>query len=226
LNFCILLDGLLLFWKEFGTYDANQNSKDKFVHYAIKKRVLFILDMFQRRESIRPKESKMSRKFEIVNMPSSDEAMSNHVYVNPYDARAPYVTVGDAYVYRCCPYSDIETGRVALNAMQRRIINVHVGDTVALADFLIPMREFSIKAVTIEAEWADVKEEGSPTELAALANAFRVHHAGHVIAKGQRFIMRYDDKMALCTVKSHVKGLVTMQTEIGVEFRNAAVDVV
>jgi hypothetical protein len=32
--------------------------------------------------------------------------------------------------------------------------------------------------------------------------------------------------MALCTVKSHVKGLVTMQTEIGVEFRNAAVDVV
>jgi len=110
--------------------------------------------------------------------------------------------------------------------MQRRIINVHVGDTVALADFLIPMREFSIKAVTIEAEWADVKEEGSPTELAALANAFRVHHAGHVIAKGQRFIMRYDDKMALCTVKSHVKGLVTMQTEIGVEFRNAAVDVV
>ena len=182
--------------------------------------------MFQRRQSIRAKESKMARNFEIINMPSSDEAMSNHVYVSPYDARAPYVTVGEAYVYRCCPHPGIETGRVALNAMQRRIINAHVGDVVSISDFLIPMREFSIKAVTIEAEWADVKEEGSPKELAALANAFRIHHVGHVIAKGQRFIMRYDDKMALCTVKSQVKGLVTMQTEIGVEFRNAAVDVV
>jgi len=182
--------------------------------------------MMQRRLSIRPKSQMASRNFNIVNMPSSDEALSNHVYVNPYDARAPYVTVGESYVYRCCPHPDIETGRVALNAMQRRIINAHVGDTVALADFLIPMREFTIKAVTIEAEWADVKEEGSPKELAALANAFRVHHAGHVIAKGQRFIMRYDDKMALCTVKSQVKGLITMQSEIGVEFRNAAVDVV
>lgn len=196
------------------------------MHDVIKKRVVFMLEMFQRRESIRPKESKMARKFEIINMPSSDEAMSNHVYVNPYDARAPYVTVGEAYVYRCCPHPDIETGRVALNAMQRRIINVQVGDTVTLTDFLIPMREFTVKAVTIEAEWADVKEEGSPKELAALANAFRVHHAGHVIAKGQRFIMRYDDKMALCTVKSHVKGLITMQTEVGVEFRNAAIDVI
>jgi hypothetical protein len=32
--------------------------------------------------------------------------------------------------------------------------------------------------------------------------------------------------MVLCTVKSQVKGLITMQTEIGVDLHNAAVDVV
>jgi hypothetical protein len=168
----------------------------------------------------------MARNFEIINMPSSDEAMSNYVYVNPYDARAPYVTVGDGYVYRCCPHADIEPGRVALNAIQRRILIKFVGDTVALTDFMIPMREFTIKAVTVDVEWLKNTNADAPMELQALANAFRAHHAGHIIAKGQRLIVSHNGNMVLCTVKSQVKGLITMQSEIGVEFRNAAVDVV
>ena len=185
-----------------------------------------MLDMFKRRQSIRPKESKMARTFEIINMPSNDEAMSNYVYVNPYDARAPYVTVGEGYVYRCCPHADIEPGHVALNAIQRRILVKFVGDTVALTDFMIPMREFTIKAVTVEVEWLKNTDAADPMELQALANSFRAHHAGHVISKGQRLIVSHKGKMVLCTVKSQVKGLVTMQTEVGVDFHDAAVNVV
>jgi hypothetical protein len=167
-----------------------------------------------------------ARNFIIVNMPSSDEAMSNYVYVNPYDARAPYVTVGEGYVYRCCPHPDIEPGRVALNAIQRRILVKFAGDTVALTDFLIPMRDFTIKAATVEVEWLKNTDADAPMDLQGLANTFRSHHAGHIIAKGQRLILSHKDKMVLCTVKSQVKGLITMQTEIGVDLHNAAVDVV
>ena len=182
--------------------------------------------MFQRRQSIRPKETKMARTFEIVNMPSHDEALSNHVYVNPYDARAAYVTVGEGYVYRCCPHAAIEPGRVALNAIQRRILVKFAGDTVDLSDFLVPMRDFTIKAATVEVEWLKNIDAAAPMDLQGLANTFRSHHTGHVIAKGQRLILSHNDKMVLCTVKSQVKGLVTMQTEIGVDLHNAAVDVV
>jgi hypothetical protein len=59
-----------------------------------------------------------------------------------------------------------------------------------------------------------------------LANTFRSHHAGHVIAKGQRLILSHKGKMVSCVIKSQVKGLVTMQTEIGVDLHNSAVDVV
>jgi len=176
--------------------------------------------------SIRPKSQMAPRNFMIVNMPSSDEAMSNYVYVNPYDARAPYVTVGEGYVYRCCPHPDIEPGRVALNAIQRRILVKFAGDTVALTDFLIPMRDFTIKAATVEVEWLKNTYADDPMDLQGLANTFRSHHAGHIIAKGQRLILSHKDKMVLCTVKSQVKGLITMQTEIGVDLHNAAVDVV
>lgn len=181
-------------------------------------------DVFRRFEKI--KESKMARKFEIVNMPSHDEALSNYVYVNPFDARAPYVTLGEGYVYRCCPHPDIEPGRVALNAIQRRILVKFAGDTVALTDFLIPMRDFTIKAVTVEVEWLKNTDGDDPMDLQALANTFRSHHAGHVIAKGQRLILSHKGKMVSCVIKSQVKGLVTMQTEIGVDLHNSAVDVV
>jgi hypothetical protein len=177
------------------------------------------------RDILKIKESKMARTFEIVNMPSHDEAMSNYVYVHPFDARAAYVTMG-AFVYRCCPHAAIEPGRVALNAIQRRILVKFAGDTVALTDFLIPMRDFTVKAVTVEVEWLKNTDADDPMDLQALANTFRSHHAGHVIAKGQRLILSHKGKMVSCTVKSQVKGLVTMQTEIGVDLHNPAVDVV
>lgn len=175
--------------------------------------------MIQRRLSIRPKDSKtMARTFVIANAPSQDEAMTNFVYVNPCDARAAYVTLGEnGYVYRCCPHAGVDPGRVALNAVQRRHIVKFAGDSVTIEDFLIPMRDFQIKACTLHTEWLKTGP-AAPGDFTAIANNFRTQFSGHVLAKGQKVILRYDDAMLLFTVRSQVKGLVTMQTELGVEF--------
>jgi len=183
--------------------------------------------MLKRRLSIRPKDSKtMARTFVICNAPSQDEAMTNFVYVNPFDARAAYVTLGEnGYVYRCCPHADVESGRIALNAVQRRHIVKFAGDPVTVQDFLIPMRDFVIKACTLEAEWFKTGP-AAPGDFTAIANNFRTQFSGHVLAKGQKVILKYDGELLLFTVRSAVKGLITMQTELGVEFCSPEVNVV
>jgi hypothetical protein len=168
----------------------------------------------------------MARTFVISNAPSHDEAMTNFVYVNPADARTSYVTLGPGgYVYRCCPHAGVDPGRIALNAVQRRHIVKFAGDPVTVEDFLIPMRDFQIKACTLHAEWLKTGP-AAPGDFTAIANNFRTQFSGHVLAKGQKLILKYDGELLLFTVRSEVKGLVTMQTELGVEFFSPEVNVV
>ncbi|BAT22723.1 hypothetical protein [Yellowstone lake phycodnavirus 3] len=183
--------------------------------------------MLKRRLSIRPKDAKtMARTFVISNAPSHDEAMTNFVYVSPSDARGAYVTLGPGgYVYRCCPHPGVDTGRIALNAVQRRHIAKFAGDPVDIEDFQIPMRDFQIKACTLHAEWLKTGP-AAPGDFTAIANNFRTQFSGHVLAKGQKIILKYDGELLLFTVRSEVKGLVTMQTELGVEFFSPEVNVV
>jgi hypothetical protein len=171
----------------------------------------------QRRVSIRPKVQMAPTTFLIVNMPSQDLAMTGYIYVHPSDARGAYVTIGGD-VYRCAPHPVIEQGHVALNAIQRRLVNKFAGDLIGIEDFLIPMREFDLQTLTVQAEWLKSNVAPVPQDITALANAFRTHFAGQVLTKGQKVLMNYDGQVLLITVKSDVKGLVTMGTEVGVEF--------
>jgi len=180
--------------------------------------------MLKRRLSIRPKD--MARTFVISNAPSHDEAMTNFVYVNPSDARTAYVIIEkNGYVYRCCPHADVDPGRIALNAVQRRHISKFAGDPVHVEDFMVPMRDFQIKACTLHAEWLKTGS-AAPGDFTAVANNFRTQFSGHVLAKGQKVILNYDGELLLFTVRSAVRGLVTMQTELGVEFFSPEVNVV
>lgn len=183
--------------------------------------------MLKRRLSIRPKDSSiMARTFVISNAPSHDEAMTNFVYVNPSDALTAYVTIEkNGYVYRCCPHSGIDPGHVALNAVQRRHISKFAGDPVHVEDFMVPMRDFVIKACTLHAEWLKMGP-AVPRDLTSIANNFRTQFSGHVLSKGQKLILKYDGELILFTVRSKVKGLVTMQTELGVEFFSPEVNLV
>ena len=59
---------------------------------------------------------------------------------------------------------------------------------------------------------AEVKEEiEAIEEMHKVGDTVKVPHKG---------------KMVSCVIKSHVKGLITMQTEVGVDLHNSAVDVV
>jgi hypothetical protein len=162
----------------------------------------------------------------VMNMPSSEFATTGYIYVNPSDARAAYVSMGD-FVYRCAPHPRVNPGHVALNAIQRRLTNKFPGDQVPIEDFLVPMRDFDLKILTVRAEWVKSNATPPPQDLTALANAFRTHFTGQVLAKGQKVCMNYDDEPMLFTVKSravYVKGLVTMGTEVAVEFNNPGPD--
>lgn len=175
--------------------------------------------MMQRRLSIRPNDSKtMARTFVIANAPSQDEAMTNFVYFNPRDARSLYVTLGEnGYVYRCFPHAGVDPGFIALNAAQRRHIVKFAGDPVDVEEFQIPVRDFVIKACTLQAEWFK-PGPALPGDLTAIANNFRTQFSLHVFAKGQTVLLKYYDHIIMFTVRSDVKGLITMQTELGVEF--------
>lgn len=160
----------------------------------------------------------MTATFVISNAPSQEEAATNFVYVNPSDAQAAYVTLDkDGYVYRCCPHSSVEPGHVALNAIQRRLIKKFAGDATTLENFQVPMRDFTIKSCTLHAEWLK-SGPAPPGDLTTIANNFRTQFSGHVFAKSQSVLLKYYDQFIMFTVRSQVKGLITMQTELGVEF--------
>ena len=159
----------------------------------------------------------------VVNMPSHDLATTGCIYVNPVDARAAYVTLSSVYgtssfVYRCAPHPEVPPGHVALNAVQRRLANAVASDQLKITDFLVPMRDFEIRALPVQAEWLKSGAGLPPRDLTALANAFRAHFLGHVLTNGQKVCMDYGGNAVLFTVRGEVRGLVTMSTEVHVEF--------
>jgi len=153
----------------------------------------------------------------VMNMPSSEFATTGCIYVHPSDARAAYTSLG-SFVYRCSPHPGVSPGHVALNAIQRRLANVSVSDQIQIEDFLVPMRAFDIRVLSIQAEWVKVNAAPPPQDLTALANAFRTHFTGHVLSSGQKVCMNYDGNPMLFTVKNDVKGLVTMHTQVSMTF--------
>lgn len=154
----------------------------------------------------------------VLNCLHGDEdAATNMVFTNPVDARAPYVAIGN-FVYRCCPDPEVEPGHVAMNAFQRRSCRVFPGDDVDVQDYLIPMRDFELKAVTIEAEWLRNPGNMPRPDLSELASLFRTKFSGHVLTRNQVICMRYIDTWIYFQVKSNVRGLLTLQTEVGVEW--------
>ena len=161
-------------------------------------------------------------------MPSQDLATTGCIYVHPSDARAAYAYLPSlggtsSFVYRCSPHPGVKPGHLALNAIQRRLANACVDDQLHIEDFLVPMRDFDIRTLAVQAEWVKTGAAPPPQDLTALANAFRTNFTGHVLATGQKVCMNYDGNAVLFSIKSRVKGMVTMGTEVHVEFTHAAI---
>jgi len=154
-----------------------------------------------------------------TNAPNAELALTNSVHVNPEDARTPYVNISN-FVYRAVPHPDVEKGHVALNAIQRRMAKTFPGNRVEVWEFLVPIsRDFSIGAVTIEAQFVKGSSKRI-ADLTSLANAVRSALMGDVLTFGQSIVIKYLDDNLLLWVKSNVRGLVTTQTEIGIDWRD------
>ena len=168
----------------------------------------------QRRESIRPKT--MTRTFVIQNSLNSDLAMTNMIYMNPHEVTAPYVSIG-RFVYRCAGHPDIFLGRIGLNAVHRRQNSKMAGDSVQVSDFVMTMKNFDIKSVTLKAERVKSSDE-LPMDIVALANKFRTDFDGHIMTRDQMFLMDYQGENILLTVTSDVRGMLTLQSEVGIHW--------
>jgi hypothetical protein len=151
-----------------------------------------------------------------VASPSEELALTNCIYVNPVDARTPYVNLGN-FIFRCQPLASIAPGSVALNAIQRLQARTFEGAHVEMWEFLIPVaRDFSIASVKIEACGTH-----RPADLSSLANNIRTNLTDHVLYFGQSISMRYEENDILLWVKSNVRGLVTGRTDLMVEWRES-----
>lgn len=149
--------------------------------------------------------------------PNKDDALTNMVFMNPIEVGAPYVSIG-RFVYRCGAHPDVEPRHVAMNAIHRRENMKVAGDLVSVSDFLMPMRNFDIKSVTLEAEWLLGSSSRVPFIMSDLANKFRTQFEGHVLAPRQSLVMDFEDDKMLFTVKSDGRGLLTMQSEVGIQW--------
>jgi len=156
-----------------------------------------------------------------TNALNAELALENSVYVNPADARAPYVTIGN-FVYRAVPHPGVERNHIAMNAIQRRMARTFAGISVEVFDFYVPVsRDFSIPAVTIEAQYVKnvQTKDAHPLDLAHLANSVRAALMGDVLTFGQSIVVEHKAINILLWVKSNVRGIVTNNTEIGIDWR-------
>ena len=120
---------------------------------------------------------------------------------------------GSAAIRESSPVAIGSTGVMSAKTM----VAVSAGDEIQIADFLVPMRDFDIRVLTVQAEWVKLNAAPPPQDLTALTNAFRTHFTGQVLAEGQKVLMNYDGNAMLFTIKNDVKGLVTTSTEVHVE---------
>lgn len=157
----------------------------------------------------------MSRTFVVQNSPSSEYALSNLVYMNPFEVGAPYVAI-DRFVYRCAAHADVPRGYIAMNAVQRRENHKAAGDPIQVSDFLMPMVNFDLKFVTLKASWLKTGTNAPPPMN--LVNRFRTEFEGFVFTKDQILTMNYEDETVLITVTSEGRGLLTMNSEVGLQW--------
>jgi hypothetical protein len=158
----------------------------------------------------------------VTTCAHNEDVATNMVFVNPVDARTPYVSIGK-FVYRCCPDANVEEGHVAMNSLQRRSEHVFPGDDVNVVEFLIPPKDFELGALTVEGEWLSNPGNMPRLDLVQLASLFRTKFAGHVLTRNQTLCMRWAETWIYFRVKSYVRGLVTLHTEVGVEWNDTFV---
>jgi hypothetical protein len=158
----------------------------------------------------------------VTNCLRETDVEKNMVFVNPIDAITTYVRIC-ILVYKCCPDPEVPVGHIAMNAIQRRDACVFPGDIINVQEYLVPMRDFSLPSLTLEAEWLRNPGNIPRPDLSQLASIFRTKFTGHILNHGQCIAMQYIDTWIHFRVKTLDSGLVTLRTEVGLEWSDTFV---
>lgn len=147
--------------------------------------------------------------FRVVSMPSTYETTTGFVYLNSDDIHSEYIEVGD-YIYRCLQSRYVHHRTIAMNAVQRRLVN---GPTVPVSSWTPPLYNFEIADLNIEVEW---RIRDTSKELPSVVNTFRSHFNRHVLTSDQEVALYVEDNLAVCKIKRGGRGIVTNKTRINV----------
>jgi hypothetical protein len=146
--------------------------------------------------------------FRVVPSLNTDLAETNAIYVNPHDAKTPYVWMG-RFVYKCIPHPDVTPGTVCMNAITRRAI--YPDEEVTLEEYLGPVTP-GPKSVCVQAEYVKRQQGPMPPNL---PNAIRNVLEGLVVSTGQKFTLIHENLAILIQVTDvDTQGVITSNTEV------------
>lgn len=134
--------------------------------------------------------------FKPVNLPTSDLAYSNKVFVSNNDyatlaaqyRKSPVYLEFNNYVFTVCPHDAVKEG-LALSKFQRELMRISLTDTVYTKFFTIP-DEFYLGSISIQAENLSKKKKLEVTEE-ELENKIRENFEGFVLNTGQTLLMEF-----------------------------------
>lgn len=143
----------------------------------------------------------------VTNTPAKDLAYTNCAYCSPSDVRQFVVPgsnialalVGDVFVLSIAAYDTIQSGQIALNAIQRRHARVSTGDSVSVCRF-IPPEDFNIALLTLELEFVKKGNKEEQVDAILLAQQLRKRFINQVLTSGQRVTFEYQGNGYIFTV--------------------------
>ncbi|CAI0468683.1 unnamed protein product [Linum tenue] len=147
-------------------------------------------------------------KMRVTNTPSTDLALTNLAYCSATDlhnfavpgTKLFMALIADRVVLRITPHQSIQSEHIALNAVQRRHIQVSSGDEVSITRF-IPPEDFNLALLSLELEF--VKKGATRTEqvdAAVLSNQLKKRFMNQIMTSGQRVTFEYHGTNYIFTV--------------------------
>ncbi|CAN1280769.1 Vesicle-fusing ATPase [Linum perenne] len=144
-------------------------------------------------------QSSAPAKMRVTNTPSTDLALTNLAYCSASDlhnfavpeTKLFMALIADRVVLTLSPHQSIQSEHIALNAVQRRHIQVSTGDEVSISRF-IPPEDFNLALLTVELEF--VKKGVNRTEqvdAVVLSNQLKKRFLNQVMTSGQRVPFEY-----------------------------------
>uniref|UniRef100_A0A804NTX3 Vesicle-fusing ATPase n=1 Tax=Zea mays TaxID=4577 RepID=A0A804NTX3_MAIZE len=126
---------------------------------------------------------------EVVSTPNQELALTNCAYVSPADLRRfpnGLALVADAWVFTLRDHNAVASGRIALNAIQRRQAKVSAGDSVTVSSF-VPPDDFKLALLTLDLDYAKARaNRNDELDAVVLAQQLRKRFLNQVMTSGQR----------------------------------------